>query len=102
MDELTPEGLMKALEWWIFNFHGNATEFQTLCAAHRILRGKDMEIEGLRNNLDVAIEMANRIRAETITEFAEKVKQAYPLISSVVVEGIDKIAEEMKGETDER
>ena len=90
-----------------------------------ILREKDAEIERLTINMNAygltAKNLANDFadyhadvkrdiaaaRAEAITEFAERVKLEFYLefdeiIPSIMADKIDQIAQEMKGETDER
>jgi hypothetical protein len=126
-NELKPEDVMRALECCKEYENDDCPEHCPLYECETcnmplfvtILREKDEEIKRLTINMnaygltaknlandfadyqaDVKMDIA-AARAEAITEFAEKVKQAYPLISSVVVEGIDKIAEDMKGATDD-
>ena len=91
----------------------------------KLLDEKDAEIERLTINMnaygltaknlandfadyqaDVKMDIA-AARAEAITEFAERVKLEFyrefdEIIPSIMADKIDQIAQEMKGETDER
>ncbi len=124
MNELKPEDVMSALESWIYDFKGTATQFCALCDAITLLKKyqaenaeKDAEIERLKahnkeldnlcdllhKKLDEGYaEFANEERADAITEFAERLKakaESMPMYSHlkiVYTSDIDKIAKELK------
>lgn len=103
MNELKPEDVMRALAWYevVGKNTGSVTiPYNELQAIAAQFREKDAEIESLHHNLEVAIEMANLIRADVISEITERLKErmleVYP--ADIYDSDIDQIANELKEE----
>lgn len=118
MNELKPEDVMRALEYWVRNFDGQITDYVVLCRALALLREKDAEIERLKAEVaqvrtelnhatNLGCEAYETARADAITEFAERLKACFDTYPDneeahalYVRSLVDQIAKEMKGETD--
>jgi hypothetical protein len=125
MNELKPEDVMRALEAWIYDFKGTATQFCALCDAITLLKKyqaenaeKDAEIERLYKGIEELADESDardiddtyarpKIRDEAITEFALRLKSCefyevadqYDGMQYVdFCDWVDQIAKEMKGD----
>ena len=85
--------IIKALERWIKNFDGKATDYITLCSALDLINRQKAEIERLeetKNRLSYNLQSVLDERAdhsEAVKEFAEGLKKkTYPFPCAVGVE----------------
>lgn len=101
--EMTDKEIIQALEDWIKNFDGKAVDFITLNLALDLINRQQEEIEKLTINMNAfglgmkrEKERADTIRADTIKEFADRLK-AEALNWLVTVGEIDDLVKEMVG-----
>ena len=114
---MTDKEIIKALECWVKNFDGKATDYITLCNTLDLINRQQAEIERLQKNSKKVLETCSRVikandernneifqgaievvRAEAIKEFARALRQQAFDRLYVSIDEIDNLVKEMAGD----
>ena len=110
---MTDNEIIKALECWINHFDGKAVELETLCKAFTLINRQKAEIDRLKKNQVVHIDISEQFKkeceyeikiakSEAIKEFAERLKKVFKkpfnCNSKYVVSVINAVVKEMVGD----